>query len=135
MDVWYKDETDPFQTAPIADQSWQAESKPTTYPHELCAIAGETVDTYYPRDGQVPVKGVTQGTNEVLLPWLETELAEIVGGLPPALELPTARLSLLYFVCSRACSTGQANALEAGRCPASDPRADDSVAQKAQCVG
>jgi hypothetical protein len=87
LDVWCEDEAGPFQTAPVPGQSWQEEGEPASYPHEYVRNGtAKLLTLFHPRDGHVRVKGVRNCTNDVLLPWLENELTEIMAGLPPAGE-------------------------------------------------
>lgn len=89
LEVWCEDEAGPFQTAPVAGQSWQEEGEPVTYPHEYVRNGTAKLLTLFrPQDGQVRVKGVRQCSNDVLLPWLERELGAIVAALPPPVDTP-----------------------------------------------
>lgn len=51
---------------------------------------------FHPRDGHLRVKGVRRCSNEVLLSWLQGELAAIVTKLPSAPELPPAERRALW---------------------------------------
>ena len=58
--------------------------KPALRPHEY--IRGGTaklLTLFRPATGEVRAKGVTQATNAVLHPWLQTELTQVLATLPP----------------------------------------------------
>jgi hypothetical protein len=78
-------------------QSWQEEGQPASYPHEYVRNGtAKLLTVFHPRSGQVRVKGVRSCTNDVLLPWLESELALIVAGLAPAVEQPASERRALW---------------------------------------
>ena len=97
LDLWCEDEAGPFQTAPVAGTSWQPEGEPARQDHEYVRNGtAKLLTLFHPRDGQVRVKGVRQCTNEVLLPWLQTELQMIVDALPPAPEQAARERRMLW---------------------------------------
>jgi hypothetical protein len=97
LDLWCEDEAGPFQTAPVAGTSWQPEGQPARQDHEYVRNGtAKLVTLFHPRDGQVRVKGVRRCTNEVLLSWLQGELAAIVAKLPSAPELPAPERRALW---------------------------------------
>jgi len=96
LDLWCEDEAGPFQTAPVAGTSWQPEGQPARQDHEYVRNGtAKLLTLFYPRDGQVRVKGVRRCTNEVLLSWLQAELGSIVAKLPPAPDLPAVERRVL----------------------------------------
>lgn len=97
FDVWCEDEAGPFQTMPLPGASWQPEGQPTRYPHEYVRNGtAKLLTLFHPRDGTVRVKGVTRCPNQVLLPWLQHELAAIVATLPDPPDLPALERRALW---------------------------------------
>lgn len=83
--VWCEDEAGPFGTVPYGGERWQLQEHPDKYPHEYIRDGtAKLLTLFHPKDGEVRVKGVRSCTNQVLHPWLQQELAEIVQSLPPA---------------------------------------------------
>jgi len=83
--VWCQDEAGPYQAIPQAGARWQPEERPACQPHAY--IRGGTaklLTLFHPATGTVRVKGVTSAPNVVLHPWLQAELEEILGALPPS---------------------------------------------------
>src|SRR5919201_6010199 len=81
--VWCGDEAGPFQTIPHPGPRWQPEGQPAQQPHEYIRNGTAKVLTlFHPADGRVRVEGVSNCPNEVLHPWLQRELSEILAGLP-----------------------------------------------------
>ena len=82
--VWGQDEAGPYQTIPYPGPSWQAEEHPARQPHEYFRQGtAKLLTLLHPATGHVRVKGVRQGTNAVLHPWLKEELTAILATLPP----------------------------------------------------
>jgi hypothetical protein len=82
--VWCADEAGPYQAIPQGGESWEPQGQPARYPHEY--IRGGTaklLTLFHPASGRVRAKGVTHSTNAILHPWLEAELSNILGTLPP----------------------------------------------------
>lgn len=101
FDVWCEDEAGPFQTMPLPGTSWQAAGQPARYPHEYVRNGtAKLLTLFHPCDGTVRVRGVTRGAlwapNQVLLPWLQAELAAIVETLPKPAELSPAQCRALW---------------------------------------
>jgi DDE superfamily endonuclease len=97
LDVWCEDEAGPFQTMPLPGTSWQPEGQPTTYPHEYVRNGtAKLLTLFHPREGTVRVKGVTRCPNQVLLPWLQQELAAIVATLPEPADLSALERRALW---------------------------------------
>lgn len=86
--VWTQDEAGPFQSKPYAGQSWHEAGQPRRQAHEyLRQGTAKLLTLFHPATGEVRVKGVRQGTNAVLHPWLKAEFEAILATLPPALTL------------------------------------------------
>ena len=80
---WCHDEAGPSQAIPQAGASWQPTGEPARLPHE--DIRGGTAKLrtlFRPATGMVRGKGVLHAPNAVLHPWLQTELAQLLAGLP-----------------------------------------------------
>ncbi len=83
--VWTQDEAGPFQTVPYPGGHWHPAGRPAHQPHEYVRNGtAKLLTLFHPASGQVRVKGVTSGTNAILHPWLQGELAVILAALPPA---------------------------------------------------
>jgi hypothetical protein len=92
--VWCQDEAGPYQTAPVAGQSWeplgQARCQPRCPPHEYERNGtAKLLTLFHPLTGQVRAKGVTSAANAVLHPWLQGELEQALAALP-AVTTPEA---------------------------------------------
>ncbi|MHB8573775.1 MAG: transposase [Dehalococcoidia bacterium] len=77
---------------PQPGASWQPTGEPVRQPHEY--IRGGTaklLTLFRPATGAVRAKGVTNAPNTVLHPWLQTELADVLAGLPPLTTPETDR--------------------------------------------
>jgi hypothetical protein len=71
--------------------------QPARDPHEYVRNGtAKLLTLFHPRDGTVRVKGVTRSPNQVLLPWLQMELAAIVATLPDPPELPVTERRALW---------------------------------------
>ena len=97
LDVWCEDEAGPFQTAPFPAASWQPAGHAATYQHEY-QRQGTAIrlTLFHPQAGSVRVKGVTRCPNQVLLPWLQAELAAIVATLPSPPDLSATQRRQLW---------------------------------------
>ena len=83
--VWCQDEAGPYQTVPLAGQSWEPEGQPARQPHEYVrAGTAKLLTLFRPATGQVRAKGVTHAPNAVLHPWLQAELEAALAALPQA---------------------------------------------------
>lgn len=83
--IWGQDEAGPYQTIPYPGPSWQPEDHPARQPHEYIRQGtAKLLTLFHPATGLVRVKGVRQGTNAVLHPWLKQELMARLSTLPPA---------------------------------------------------
>jgi hypothetical protein len=81
--VWTEDEAGPYQAIPQPGAHWRPTTSPARYPHEhIRHGTAKLLTLFHPASGQVRVKGVTSGANEVLHPWLETELTAVLATLP-----------------------------------------------------
>jgi hypothetical protein len=82
--VWGTDQAGPFQTKPYPGSSWEPEGKPARQPHQYFREGtAKLLTLFHPGSGVVRVRGVRSSANEVLHPWLEEQLGEILKGLPP----------------------------------------------------
>jgi DDE superfamily endonuclease len=84
LQLWCQDEAGPYQAIPQPGASWQPIGQPVRQPHEY--VRGGTaklLTLFRPATGAVRAKGVTTAPNTVLHPWLQTELADVLAGLPP----------------------------------------------------
>ncbi len=80
-----QDEAGPFRTVPYPGGHWHPAGLPAHRPHEYVRNGTAKLLTLFPpAGGQVRGKGVTSGTNAILHPWLQGELAAILAALPPA---------------------------------------------------
>jgi hypothetical protein len=81
--VWDQDEAGPYQTVPMAGQSWEPMGKARRQPHEYERTGTAKLLTLFrPATGQVRAKGVTSAANAVLHPWLHAELEQVLADLP-----------------------------------------------------
>lgn len=81
--VWCQDEAGPYQTIPLAGQSWEPVGKARRQPHEYERNGTAKLLTLFrPASGQVRAKGVTTAANAVLHPWLQEELLDLLARLP-----------------------------------------------------
>lgn len=80
--VLCEDEAGPFQTVPYPGQSWQPEAEPTRVPHEYVRDGtAKLLTLFHPASGHVRVRGTQTCPNAVLHPWIEQQIADVVG--PP----------------------------------------------------
>jgi len=91
--VWCQDEAGPYQTAPVAGQSWEPMGKARGQPPEDERNGtAKRLTLFHPASGRVRAKGVTSATTAVLHPGLQTELKQGLADLPavttPAAERP-----------------------------------------------
>ena len=85
--MWTEDEAGPYPTHPYPSAHWQPVDTPVRHPHEYVRRGtAKQLTLFHPATGAVCVKGVRSGTNAVLHPWLETELARILAMLPTPTE-------------------------------------------------
>jgi transposase len=95
--VWTEDEAGPFETKPYPGYNWQPQGEPVKYPHQYVKNGmAKMITLFYKASGELRVKGVTSTANKVLHPWLEEQLEEIVGALPPPLPLSKAENTALW---------------------------------------
>ena len=95
MPVWCRDEAGPYQAIPQAGAGWAPVGAPVRLPHEYVRDGTAKLLTLLrPATGEVRAKGVTNGTNAVLHPWLQQELAAVLAALPPATEPEDERPTL-----------------------------------------
>src|SRR5262249_30763735 len=88
--VWGEDEAGPYQTVPMAGQSWAPLGKARCQPHEYERTGtAKLLTRFRPATGQVRAKGVTSAANAVLHPWLRAELERVLADLP-AVTTPEA---------------------------------------------
>jgi hypothetical protein len=70
--------------------SWRPAGQPARQSHGyLRGGTAKLLTLFRPATGALRAKGVTSGTNAVLHPWLQEELALVLAGLPP-LDRPEA---------------------------------------------
>jgi hypothetical protein len=88
--VWCQDEAGPYQTVPVAGQSWEPLGKARCQPHEYERNGtAKLLTLFHPATGRVRAKGVTSAPNAVLHPWLHAELEQVLAALP-AVTTPEA---------------------------------------------
>ena len=81
--MWTEDEAGPYPTRPHPGSHWRPQGDPARYAHEYVREGtAKQLTLFHPATGQVRVKGVQQGPNAVLHPWLKGELAAILADLP-----------------------------------------------------
>lgn len=86
--VWCEDEAGPYGTVPYPGQSWQPEGQPAQLPHEYFREGtAKMITLLHPKTGEVRVKGVTNTRNETLLPWLQTQLSDILSKMPQPISI------------------------------------------------
>jgi hypothetical protein len=90
--VWCQDEAGPYQTVPVAGQTWEPAGKARCRPHayERNGTA-KLLTLFHPATGHVRAKGVTNAPNAVLHPWLQTELEQVLAALPSVTQPEEAR--------------------------------------------
>ena len=89
MAVWCQDEAGPYQTVPVAGQSWEPIGKARCQPHEYERNGtAKLLTLFHPATGQVRAQGVTAA---VLHPWLQAELERALAELPPVTVPEDAR--------------------------------------------
>lgn len=83
MAVWCQDEAGPYQTVPVAGQTWEPRGKARCQPHayERNGTA-KLLTLFHPATGRVRAKGVRSAANAVLHPWLQAELLDVLARLP-----------------------------------------------------
>jgi hypothetical protein len=81
--VWCQDEAGPYQTVPVAGQTWEPIGKARCQPHayERHGIA-KRLTLFPPATGRVRATGVTSAANAVLHPWRHAELEPVLAELP-----------------------------------------------------
>jgi hypothetical protein len=90
--VWCQDEAGPYQTIPLAGQTWEPVGKARCQPHDYERNGTAKLLTLFrPASGQVRATGVTSATNAVLHPWLQAELERVLADLPPVTVPEDAR--------------------------------------------
>lgn len=92
--MWTEDEAGPFQTAPMAGNSWEEDGKPRKLSHEYMREGtAKMLTLFHPASGEVRARGVQSCTNVVLHGWLKEELADVVASLParPKLSVKATR--------------------------------------------
>ncbi len=83
MAVWCQDEAGPYQTVPVAGQTWEPMGKARCQPHEYERTGtAKLLTLFHPASGQVRAKGVRSAANAVLHPWLQEELLDVLARLP-----------------------------------------------------
>jgi len=83
LPVWTEDEAGPYQAIPQPGTHWRPTTRPARYPHEhIRHGTAKLLTLFHPASSRVRVKGVTSAANEVLHPWLESELTAILATLP-----------------------------------------------------
>ncbi len=88
--VWCQDEAGPYQTVPVAGQSWEPMGKARCQPHEYARNGtAKLLTLFHPATGQVRAKGVTSAATAVLHPWVQGELEQVLAALP-AVTTPDA---------------------------------------------
>ena len=81
--VWCQDEAGPYQTVPVAGQSWEPMGQARCQPHEYERNGtAKLLTLFHPATGQVRAKGVTSAANAVLHPWLQEEVLDVLARLP-----------------------------------------------------
>jgi len=81
--VWTQDEAGPYQTIPYPGPSWCAHGSAQRQPHEYQRNGTvKLITLFHPATGVVRAKGVRQGTNAVLHPWLKQAITAILALLP-----------------------------------------------------
>jgi hypothetical protein len=89
--VWCQDEAGPYQTVPVAGQTWEPLGKARCQPHEYERNGtAKLLTLFHPASGQVRAKGVRSAANAVLHPWLQAELLDVRARLPEV-TLPEAQ--------------------------------------------
>jgi hypothetical protein len=82
--VWCQDEAGPYQTVPVAGQSWEPLGKACCQPHEYERNGtAKLLTLFHPASGRARAQGVTSAANAVLHPWLQAELEQVLAELPP----------------------------------------------------
>jgi hypothetical protein len=83
LPVWTQDEAGPYQAIPQPGSQWRPTTSPDRYPHEhIRHGTAKLLTLFEPASGLLRVKGVTSAANEILHPWLESELTAILAALP-----------------------------------------------------
>ncbi len=81
--MWCQDEAGPYQTVPMAGQTWEPLGKARCQPHEYERNGtAKLLTLFHPATGRVRAKGVTSAANAVLHPWLRDELEQVLAALP-----------------------------------------------------
>ena len=82
--VWTEDEAGPFQTVPMAGNSWEEKGQSKRQAHEYVRDGtAKLLTLFHPKSGSIRARGVKSCTNMVLHEWMKKELAGIVAALPP----------------------------------------------------
>jgi hypothetical protein len=89
--VWAQDEAGPYQAIPQPGTHWRPATSPARYPHEhIRHGTAKLLTLFHPASGRVRVTGVTSAADDVLHPWLKTELTAILATLPAPPARPEA---------------------------------------------
>ena len=86
--VWVEDEAGPYQAVPQPGQGWCEAGQPVRQAHEY--VRGDTAKLFtlfHPATGELRAKGTTRGTNQVLHPWIESQLDSVLANLPTPIPL------------------------------------------------
>lgn len=83
LPLWATDQAGPYKTAPYPGHQWRPSGEPVRYAHEYIRNGiAKVLTLLHPASGVVRMKGVLRTTNEILHPWLESQLEEILASLP-----------------------------------------------------
>lgn len=81
--VWTQDEAGPYQTIPYPGHSWCSHGSAQRQPHDYQRNGtAKLITLFHPASGALRAKGVRQGTNAILHPWLKQEITAILAQLP-----------------------------------------------------
>jgi hypothetical protein len=86
--VWTEDEAGPYATRPYPGRSWGEAGQAKRQPHEYQrAGTAKLMSLFCPASGEIRAKGAKRVPNQVLHPWLQMELADILSDLPATAPL------------------------------------------------
>ena len=104
--LWCLDEAGPYQAIPQPGRSWQLSGCPARRPHEyLRGGTAKLLTLLHPATGQVRSCPVQSAPNDILHPWLMTELDTILAALPAPGDPPAPHRQAPFWVATSADGT------------------------------
>ena len=81
--MWCQDEAGPYQTVPVAGQTWDPVGQARGQPHDYERTGtAQRLTRFHPARGPVRATGVTSAANATLHPWRQAALEETLAAVP-----------------------------------------------------